>query len=122
MSEFKACGRMVGHGTSCVIGYLCGSCEERLTQSKYVEKLEAENARLKEVSNFSEAVACVFDFAKITAANTSCREWDEQLEDFAEDVIEFAPEYKKQWLDIVKLASERDALKAEVKALKEQIS
>lgn len=65
--------------------------------------LREELAKLKQVTNFSDAVACVFDFLKTTAANTGSREWDDQLEDLAEDVIEFAPEYKKQWQDICKL-------------------
>lgn len=63
----------------------------------------AEIARLKAVTNFQDAVACVFDYLKFAAANTSSREWGDQLEDLAEDVIEFAPEYKKQWKDICAL-------------------
>ena len=71
-----------------------------------VAQLEAalgREAALKKVINFSDAVACVFDMLKYAAANTSCKEWDSQLEDLAEDVIEFAPEYKKQWKDICDL-------------------
>lgn len=80
--------------------------------------LIAENERLKSVSNFQEAVACVFDFAKIAAANTGCRDWDEQLDEFAGDVIEFAPEYKRQWLDIVKLAADNERLKADFSSMR----
>lgn len=62
--------------------------------------LREELARLKEITNFKDAVACVFDMLKYAACNTSNKQWDDQLEDLAEDVIEFAPEYKKQWKDI----------------------
>lgn len=65
--------------------------------------LREELAKLKGVTNFSDAVACVFDYLKIAAANTDSREWDDQLEELAQDVIEFAPEYKKQWKDICSL-------------------
>lgn len=65
--------------------------------------LREELGSLKKVTSFSDAVACVFDMLKYAAANTSCKEWDAQLEDLAEDVIEFAPEYKKQWKDICAL-------------------
>jgi len=61
----------------------------------------AEIERLKAVTNFKDAVACVFDNLKMVAANTSSKVWDDQLEELAEEVIEFAPEYKKQWKDIV---------------------
>ena len=76
-----------------------------------IAQLTAENERLKEVTNFKDAVACVFDMLKYTAANTSSKEWDDQLEDLAEDVIEFAPEYKKQWKDIGALSAEIERLK-----------
>ena len=65
-----------------------------------IEALE-EIERLKAVTNFKEAVACVFDNLKMVAANTSSKVWDDLLEELAEEVIEFAPEYKKQWRDIV---------------------
>lgn len=65
--------------------------------------LREELGSLKKVTSFSDAVSCVFDMLKYAAANTSCKEWDAQLEDLAEDVIEFAPEYKKQWKDICAL-------------------
>lgn len=54
---------------------------------------------------FVDAVACVFDNLKFAAANTSDKAWDDQLEDLAEDVIEFAPKYKKEWKDISKLCA-----------------
>lgn len=66
----------------------------------------AEIERLKAVTNFKDAVACVFDNLKMVAANTRSKEWDDQLEELAEEVIEFAPEYKKQWLDICKLQTD----------------
>lgn len=71
-----------------------------------ISQQEAEIARLKEVTNFKDAVACVFDNLKMVAANTRCKEWDDQLEELAEEVIEFAPEYKKQWKDIVTLQND----------------
>lgn len=67
------------------------------------DALKAEVERLKKINNFSEAVACVFDNLKFAACNTSDRKWDDELEDLAEMVIEFAPEYKKQWKDICAL-------------------
>lgn len=67
--------------------------------------LREELAKLKQVTNFSDAVACVFDMLKYAACNTSDKQWDDQLEDLAEDVIEFAPEYKKQWKDIGMLSA-----------------
>lgn len=67
--------------------------------------LQEELARLKEVTNFKDAVACVFDMLKYAACNTSDKQWDDQLEELAEDVIEFAPEYKKQWKDIGMLSA-----------------
>lgn len=78
-----------------------------------VLELIAEIERLRDVTKFDDAVACVFDLLKMTAANTGSREWDDQLEDLAEEVIEYAPKYKKQWVDICELARERDQLKAE---------
>ena len=53
-----------------------------------IERLTAENERLKSVTNFKDAVACVFDNLKMTACNTSDRTWDDRLEDLAEDVID----------------------------------
>lgn len=73
------------------------------------DKAQAEIARLKAVTNFKDAVACVFDNLKMVAANTSSREWDDQLEELAEEVIGFAPEYKKEWLDISKLLADLTA-------------
>lgn len=67
------------------------------------DKAQKEIERLKKIVNFQDAVACVFDNLKMVAANTRCKEWDDQLEEFAEEVIEFAPEYKKQWKDLVVL-------------------
>lgn len=80
------------------------------------ELLKAENERLKEVTNFSEAVACVFDNLKFAAANTGSKEWDDQLEDLAEDVIEYSPEYKKQWKDIGKLSADLRSANADKEA------
>lgn len=80
--------------------------------------LVAENEKLRSVSTIQEAVACVFDMLKFAACNTSGEEWSEELEDLAEEVIEYAPEYKRQWLDICKLTAERNKLKAEVEALR----
>ena len=77
-----------------------------------IEALE-EIERLKKVTNFKEAVACVFDNLKMVAANTSSKVWDDQLEELAEEVIEFAPEYKKDWLDIGKLLAELAASEKE---------
>jgi hypothetical protein len=72
----------------------------------------AEIERLKAVTNFKEAVACVFDNLKMVAANTSSKVWDDQLEELAEEVIEFSPEYQKQWKDICDLERENRALTA----------
>ena len=80
--------------------------------------LITENEKLRSVTTMQEAVACVFDMLKIAACNTSGVEWSEELEDLAEDVIEYAPEYKRQWLDICKLTAERNKFKAEVEALR----
>ena len=80
-------------------------------QKATIARLTAEIERLKEVTNFKDAVACVFDNLKMTACNTSDRTWDDQLEDLAEDVIEMAPEYKKEWKDIGKLCVEIERLK-----------
>jgi len=82
-----------------------------------IELLE-EIQRLRGIETFEDAVACVFDNLKYSAANTDDKAWDERLEDFAEDVIEYAPRYKKQWKDIVKLSREKDDLKAENEALR----
>lgn len=71
-----------------------------------IVKQAAEIARLKEVTNFKDAVACVFDNLKMVAANTGDRVWDDRLEELSEEVIEFAPEYKKQWKDIVALQAD----------------
>jgi hypothetical protein len=76
-----------------------------------IEALE-EIERLKAVTNFKEAVACVFDNLKMVAANTSSKVWDDQLEELAEEVIEFAPEYKKQWKDICDLERKNRELTA----------
>lgn len=85
---------------------------KRLVEQQQNELLElkaaiaqqaAEIERLKEVTNFKDAVACVFDYLKVVAANTSSLEWDDELEELAEEVIEFAPEYKKEWRDICEL-------------------
>ena len=76
-----------------------------------IARLTAENERLKEVTNFKDAVACVFDHIKVAAANTGDKDWDERLEDLAEDIIECAPDYKKQWKDIGKLCAEIERLK-----------
>lgn len=75
-------------------------------------ELISENERLRQITKFDEAVACVFDYLKIIAANTSDRQWDDQLEDLAEDVIDYSPKYKREWKSIVSLSSERDQLKA----------
>lgn len=71
-----------------------------------VTRQAAEIERLKAVTNFRDAVACVFDNLKMVAANTRDREWDDQLEELAEEVIEFAPEYKKEWKDLCKLQAD----------------
>jgi hypothetical protein len=80
--------------------------------------LVAENEKLRSVSTIQEAVACVFDMLKFAACNTSGEEWSEELEDLAEEVIEYSPQYKRQWLDICTLTAERNRLKAEVDALR----
>ncbi len=76
----------------------------------------AEIERLKTVTNFKDAVACVFDNLKMVAANTRSKEWDDQLEELAEEVIEFAPEYKKQWRDICKLEADLRSATADKEA------
>lgn len=68
-----------------------------------IDELRAEVARipaLEKAVNFQDAVACVFDSLKFAAANTRSKAWDDQLEELAQDVIEYSPEYKKQWKDI----------------------
>jgi len=77
-----------------------------------------EIVRLRAIETFEDAVACVFDNLKYSAANTDEKAWDERLEDLAEDVIEYAPRYKKQWKDIIKLSREKDSLEAENDALR----
>ena len=67
---------------------------------------------------FADAVACVFDNLKFAAANTSDKAWDDQLEDLAEDVIEFAPQYKKGWKDIGKLCARIRELEEQLKESK----
>lgn len=47
VQDFKACGRTVGHADSCAIGWLCGSCEKRLAQSRLIAGFEAEIERLR---------------------------------------------------------------------------
>lgn len=42
MSEFKACGRTVGHGDSCAIGWLCASCKLEFTSIEALERVTAE--------------------------------------------------------------------------------
>lgn len=64
--------------------------------------------------SFADAVACVFDNLKFAACNTSDREWDDQLEELAEDVIEYAPRYKKEWKDIGKLSARIRELEAQL--------
>lgn len=74
-----------------------------------IDLLRIEVARipaLEKAINFQDAVACVFDSLKFAAANTSDKSWDDQLEELAEDVIEYAPEYKKQWKDIGQLCKQ----------------
>lgn len=39
VQDFKACGRTVGHGASCAIGWLCGSCEKLLEKQKQLNAL-----------------------------------------------------------------------------------
>lgn len=46
-APFKPCGRTVGHGSSCEIGWLCDGCEKRLAQSRLIEGFEAELERLR---------------------------------------------------------------------------
>lgn len=87
-----------------------------------VLELIAEIERLRSIETFEDAVACVFDNLKFVAANTDDKEWDERLEDLAEQVIEYAPRYKKQWKDITKLSHVIDELKAENEALRKIIS
>jgi len=81
-----------------------------------VKALEEEVERLKKVTSFSEAVACVFDYLKFAAANTSDKSWDDQLEDLAKEVIEYSPEYKKQWKDICKLEADLRSANADKEA------
>jgi hypothetical protein len=64
---------------------------------------------------FADAVACVFDSLKFAACNTSGKEWSEELEDLAEEVIQFAPQYKRQWKEICKLSARIAELEAQVK-------
>ena len=85
-----------------------------LCRAADVATLQAEVERLKTVTNFEEAVACVFDYLKISACNTSSREWDETLEELAEDVIEYAPRYKRQWKDICTLQARIAELEAQL--------
>lgn len=77
----------------------------------------AEIERLKKIVNFEDAVACVFDNLKFIAANTSNREWDEQLEELAQDVIEFAPRYKKNWKDLTVALGQLSTAEAKNKKL-----
>lgn len=77
-------------------------------------------AALKEVTCFKDAVACVFDNLKMVACNTDDRALDDRLEDLAEDVIEMAPEYKKQWKDICRLTAENHELQQRLTAADER--
>ena len=44
ISEFKACGKTTGHGSSCEETWLCGPCLERKEMGEMVYKLIEENA------------------------------------------------------------------------------
>lgn len=46
-APFKPCGRTVGHGSSCEMGWLCEGCEKRLAQSRLIAGFEAEIERLR---------------------------------------------------------------------------
>lgn len=74
--------------------------------------------RLMSSTTMQDAVTCVFDQLKMAACNTSGKEWSEELEDLAEDVIEYAPRYKRRWKDICQLAAEVTRLKDEVETLR----
>lgn len=87
-----------------------------------IDALRAEVARipaLEKAVNFQDAVACVFDSLKFAAANTRSKAWDDQLEELAADVIEYAPEYKKQWKDICELERKLAELLAALVRLRE---
>jgi predicted phage-related endonuclease len=90
---------------------LADSCSREAELQATIAQQAVALERLKSVTNFKDAVACVFDNLKFAAANTRSKEWDDQLEELAEDVIDYAPEYKKQWKDIAKLCAEIERLK-----------
>lgn len=47
IGNFKACGKTVGHGSSCEIGYLCGECTDRMAMQDQIKALIAENESMK---------------------------------------------------------------------------
>lgn len=103
---------------------LMAEASERNRLNEHALRIEAEQEieSLKKITNFSEAVACVFDHLKFTACNTSSKEWDDQLEELAEDVIELAPEYKRQWKEIAKIEKLRLEAERQVGELREQLA
>lgn len=74
--------------------------------------------RLMSSTTMQDAVTCVFDQLKMAACNTSGREWSDELEELAEEVIEYAPKYKRRWKEICQLSAENSRMKAEIAALR----
>lgn len=83
-----------------------------------VAQQAAEIERLKQVMNFQDAVACVFDCLKQNSRQTDHPEWGPYLFQVAEEVIAFAPEYQKDWKELAKVGADLMAAKREIDELK----
>lgn len=78
----------------------------------------AEIERLKQVMNFQDAVACVFDCLKQNSRQTDHPEWGPYLFQVAEEVIAFAPQYKKDWKELAQVGESLMAAEEEIAELK----
>ncbi|MEE3504859.1 hypothetical protein QN399_01030 [Pseudomonas sp. 10C3] len=87
-------------------------------RAQIIEKMEEQIGLLTAQKSYEDGIACAFDSLMFAAANTSDEYRSDLLEEMAEDIIENAPAYKKQWKDITGTSAENRQLKAECEGLR----
>lgn len=73
------------------------------------------------VKTYEDGIACAFDALKYAACNTDDARRSEILEEAAEDIIELAPTYKREWKDLTAALAREAALVETIRELSDRV-
>lgn len=73
------------------------------------------------VKTYEDGIACAFDLLKVAACNTDDERRSEILEEAAEDIIELAPTYKREWKDLTAALAREAALVETIRELSDRV-